>query len=228
MSISNNLKRLRRERNLTQEQVAERLGVTRQAVSGYESDRTRPDVDTLMRLAEIYGTDLNNLLYGPEGEQKKLRHFRITAWIILGISVFLALASAVVYWSGHVFLPPLQDGVVTTELKAIMERRMLLDDIWCAFDGINLTLTGLGLLVLLVLLLTLRCTIPWKEKLIFTGIWAGGIYVVTLPFALTDPLFSPVNYLFTPWFLTARIAFFLLIVLIVDFIRTRRRKGKTE
>ena len=228
MSISDNLKRLRQERNLTQEQVAERLGVTRQAVSGYESGRTRPDVDTLMRLAEIYGTDLNRLLYGPEGEQKKLRCFRIAAWVILGVSVFLALASAVVYWSGHMFLSPLQDGIVTAEMKAIMERRMLLDDIWCAIDGINLTVTGLGALALLVLLLSLRCNVLWKEKLIFAGIWAGGILVVTLPFALTDPVFSPVNYLFTPWLLITRIVFFLLIALAIDFFRTRRRKAKTE
>ena len=228
MSISNNLKRLRQKQNLTQEQVAERLGVTRQAVSGYESDRTRPDVDTLMRLAEIYGTDLDSLLYGPEGEQKKLRGFKIAAWVILSVSVFLALASAVVYWSGHVFLPPLQEGLVSAEMKPIMERRMLLDDIWCAIDGINLTVTGLGLLVLLVLLLALRVAIPWKKKLIFSGIWAGGILVVTLPFALTDPVFNAVNYLITPWLLITRIIFFLLIALAVDFFRAHRRKGKIE
>ena len=224
MSISNNLKRLRQEQNLTQEQVAERLGVTRQAVSGYESDRTRPDVDTLMRLAEIYGTDLDSLLYGPEGEQKKLRGFKIAAWVILSVSVFLALASAVVYWSGHVFLP-LQEGLVSAEMKLVLTRKMLLDKAWNGIDGVNLTVTGLGMLVLLVLLLALRLNVPWKEKLIFAGIWAGGILVVTLPFALTDPVFNAVNYLTTPWLLITRIIFFLLVALAVDFFKLRKRNS---
>ena len=227
MSIAKNLKQLRQERDLTQEQVAERLGVTRQTVSGYESDRTRPDVDTLMRLAEIYGTDLNGVLYGPQDRQRRLRGFVTAAWSVLGISVFLALVSVAVYWWGHMFLP-LQEGRVLAEMKPILERKMLLNDIWCAIDGINLTVTGLGLLVLLVLLLALCVNIPWKKKLIFTGIWAGGILAVTLPFALTDPAFGPVNYLFTPGLLITRILFFLLVALAVDFFRARRQKRKPE
>ena len=105
---------------------------------------------------------------------------------------------------------------------------MLLDKAWNGIDGVNLTVTGLGLLVLLVLLLALRLNVPWKEKLIFAGIWVGGIFVVTLPFALTDPVFNAVNYLTTPWLLITRIIFFLLIVLAVDFFRAQRRKGKIE
>ena len=227
MSISKNLKQIRQECGLTQDQVAERLGVTRQAVSGYESDRTRPDVDTLMRLAEIYGTDLDRLLYGLENEQKKRRRIRTAAWSVLGVSVFLALTSAVVYWSSHVFLP-LPQGPVSADMKLILERKMLLDKMWGVIDAINLTVTGLGLLVLLVLLLALHCNVRWKEKLIYVGIWVGSILVVTLPFALTDPVFGAVNYLFTPWHLITRILFFLLISLAVDAFRVRRKKGKSE
>lgn len=43
-SIHENLKQLRRARNLTQEDVADRLGFARQTISSYESGRTQPDV----------------------------------------------------------------------------------------------------------------------------------------------------------------------------------------
>ena len=53
MAINHELRQLRLARGMTQEQAAERLGVTRQALSSYETGRTRPDLDTLLRLAEV-------------------------------------------------------------------------------------------------------------------------------------------------------------------------------
>lgn len=225
MSIAKNLKQIRQERGLTQEQVAEHLCVTRQTVSGYESGRTRPDVDTLVRLAEIYATDLDALLYGPQGQQNRLRRIRTAAWVLLGVSVFLALVSAALYRSVNLFFP-VQEGRVPAELMEVMERRILLNEVWNVIDGLNLTLTGLGALVLLVLLLVLRCYVPWKEKMAFAGIWAGGILVVTLPFALTDGVFGAVNYLITPGLLIARILVVLLIGLGVDLFRSRRKEDR--
>lgn len=53
MSIGSNIRNLREERRLTQEQVAEELGVSFQAVSSWERDEYRPDTDKLIRLAEL-------------------------------------------------------------------------------------------------------------------------------------------------------------------------------
>ena len=53
MSIGENIKRLREERKLTQEQVAEALGITFQAVSSWERDEYKPDTEKLIRLAEV-------------------------------------------------------------------------------------------------------------------------------------------------------------------------------
>ena len=47
MNLGENLRALRQSRGMTQQQAAERLNVTRQTVSGYESNRTRPDIDML-------------------------------------------------------------------------------------------------------------------------------------------------------------------------------------
>ena len=53
MSIGTNIRRYREERKLTQEQVADMLDVTFQAVSAWERDEYKPDTDKLIRLAEV-------------------------------------------------------------------------------------------------------------------------------------------------------------------------------
>lgn len=67
MSLCENILRLRQEAGLTQELLAERLAVTRQALSRWERGETEPDVDTIKRLAEILGTSVTVLLDLPEG-----------------------------------------------------------------------------------------------------------------------------------------------------------------
>lgn len=69
-AVAKNLKRLRTRQGMTQEELAERLHVTRQAVSNWETAKTQPDVETLTVLAEVLGTDANELIYGlrPDGE----------------------------------------------------------------------------------------------------------------------------------------------------------------
>lgn len=66
VSISKNIKRLRGERKLTQEQLAEALHVTRQTVSSWETDRTQPDVPMLAALADALETDIEDLIYGKK------------------------------------------------------------------------------------------------------------------------------------------------------------------
>ena len=63
--IGKNIRDLRNQAGLSQEQLAARLFVTRQTISNYENGRTRPDVEQILRLAEVFGTDANAVLYGP-------------------------------------------------------------------------------------------------------------------------------------------------------------------
>ena len=60
--ISANLNTLRKQRGYSQEEVAEKIGVSRQAVAKWESGETMPDLDNTMALAELYGVSLDNLV----------------------------------------------------------------------------------------------------------------------------------------------------------------------
>ncbi len=62
MSIGSTIKKLRRERDMTQEQLAEYLGITANAVSQWECDRTAPDISQLPLLAYIMNTTTDELL----------------------------------------------------------------------------------------------------------------------------------------------------------------------
>lgn len=65
-SVGARLARLRRSQNITQEGLAERLEVSRQAVSKWESDLTYPETEKLLKLARLYGCTVDYLLTGAE------------------------------------------------------------------------------------------------------------------------------------------------------------------
>ncbi len=67
--ISKNIKRLRNLQNISQEALAERLFISRQAVSSWENDRTQPDIEMIGKLAEIFNVSVEELIYG---EKRKL------------------------------------------------------------------------------------------------------------------------------------------------------------
>lgn len=66
MDINKNIKKMRNEKNLTQEELAQKINVTRQAVSNWENAKTQPDLETLTAIASALEIDLEMLLYGKK------------------------------------------------------------------------------------------------------------------------------------------------------------------
>lgn len=62
MTLGEKLAKARKENNITQEQLADRLGVSRQAVSKWESDVAYPETDKLIRISELFDCSLDYLL----------------------------------------------------------------------------------------------------------------------------------------------------------------------
>ena len=71
LETANRLYELRKKNNLSQEELAEKLGVSRQAVSKWERSEASPDTDNLIALAKIYGLSLDELIYGEKTEEDK-------------------------------------------------------------------------------------------------------------------------------------------------------------
>ncbi|MEL7564647.1 MAG: helix-turn-helix domain-containing protein [Dehalobacterium sp.] len=68
--ISMNLKKLRKTRRYTQEEVADKIGVSRQAVAKWENGETVPDINNCLALAELYGVTLDNLINYSDDKEK--------------------------------------------------------------------------------------------------------------------------------------------------------------
>lgn len=70
MNIGEKLFELRREKNLSQEEVADKLNVSRQTVSKWETNQSVPDFDKIVPLCELYGVGAEELLTGKKPEEK--------------------------------------------------------------------------------------------------------------------------------------------------------------
>lgn len=84
MTMGLRIAALRRKRDMKQDDLAQKLGVSPQAVSKWENDQTCPDISLLPQLAELLGVTVDELLTGkkapqptvqlvPEGERKDLK-----------------------------------------------------------------------------------------------------------------------------------------------------------
>ena len=64
--IGSKIKAARIEKKLTQEQVAELLGVSRQTISNWENEKSYPDIISVIKMSECYDVSLDYLLKGEE------------------------------------------------------------------------------------------------------------------------------------------------------------------
>lgn len=69
--LSENLKKIRKDNNLSQEQLAEMLNVSRQSISKWESSQAYPEMDKLMLICEKFNLNINDLLHNDIREVKE-------------------------------------------------------------------------------------------------------------------------------------------------------------
>ena len=70
MNFASNLQKLRKKENMSQEALAERLDVTRQSVSKWESGASYPEMDKLISICKIFNVDMDTLVNGNVLEEK--------------------------------------------------------------------------------------------------------------------------------------------------------------
>ena len=89
MEFNEKLQKLRKERNLTQEELAEKLFVSRTAISKWESGRGYPGIDSLKTIAKYFHVTIDELIGGEEiitlAEQDKKENHKKYSALICGI-----------------------------------------------------------------------------------------------------------------------------------------------
>ncbi|PFD30211.1 transcriptional regulator [Bacillus cereus] len=72
MNLGSQLKRFRESKSFSQEDVARKVGVTRQAVYKWESNKSYPDIDNLILLSELYEVTIDELIKGSGDAREEL------------------------------------------------------------------------------------------------------------------------------------------------------------
>lgn len=126
-NFSKRLKQLREQSGFTQEQLAEKIGVTRQAVSRWEQGITQPDMEMLVTLSGVLQADAEALVFGKNTKQYQQFQNRylvcLTAALLSAAAVFLAITllgpvikvwvnnhymgNFVYFWAFQLLLPPI-------------------------------------------------------------------------------------------------------------------------
>lgn len=81
VELADRLIKLRRENNLSQEQLAAELGISRQAVSKWERAESSPDLDNIVQLAKLYNISFDELLNTSEYSFNKEKKEQIVKYI---------------------------------------------------------------------------------------------------------------------------------------------------
>ena len=78
MTLGERIYRLRADRNMTQEQLAEKLGVTRQSISKWEGDLVKPEIEKLKAMAKLFEVSLDDLISDEASDKKDKEEKTIT------------------------------------------------------------------------------------------------------------------------------------------------------
>ena len=74
MEIGKQIKKQRQANHWTQEELAEKIYVSRQSVSNWENDKTYPDLESLLRMSILFSTTIDDLVKGDQQEMKEVIH----------------------------------------------------------------------------------------------------------------------------------------------------------
>ncbi len=108
--LSEKIRELRRAKGLSQEELADKLNVSRQAVSKWETGAAVPTTETLVELADYFGVSLDFLLRGdlrtdqtesPSSSKKNLVARRVLGLFLIGAAVLAAVLLTVLRLTGN-------------------------------------------------------------------------------------------------------------------------------
>lgn len=101
MNIADRIQRLRKGRGISQEELADKIGVSRQAVSKWESEQSMPDIEKIILLSDYFDVTTDYLLKGiepaPEIAEKKADARIFT--VIASALNFIGLAVSILIWT---------------------------------------------------------------------------------------------------------------------------------
>ena len=113
MELGNKIKYYRGEKELSQEELAERVYVSRQTISNWENNKSYPDINSIVLLSEIFEISIDNLIKGDveqmkkeiDSEEVKKMNFYATMMAILMLVALISLMPMLKFIGLYAFIP---------------------------------------------------------------------------------------------------------------------------
>ena len=100
MALGERIRDERKKRGLSQEELADILNVSRQAITKWETDRGIPDIANLIRISEEFEISLDELIKGDNSVKRKIIYdSTMKKWHILVVVYLLAIVAYVAYFA---------------------------------------------------------------------------------------------------------------------------------
>ena len=99
MNLADRIQHLRKARGISQEELADQIGVSRQAVSKWESEQSTPDIEKIILLSDYFGTTTDFLLKGIEPVREADRRLNALVFTVAG-TIFnaIGLVASIIIW----------------------------------------------------------------------------------------------------------------------------------
>lgn len=107
MTFGEKLKRLRNDNGMTQEQLAEKIFVTRTAISKWETNNGYPSIDSLKTISNLFGISIDDLISDVDVENKKILDEKIAKrfyFVAIAFLVITVLFTLLAYFLNQPFL----------------------------------------------------------------------------------------------------------------------------
>lgn len=101
-SIGETIATLRKEKGMTQSQLAEKMNVTDKAVSKWERDLSCPDINSISKLADIFGISVEELLKAKKSEYASSKIKNLFNLILKAVAVAMGVAVIVLNILGKI------------------------------------------------------------------------------------------------------------------------------
>ncbi len=121
MNISDRIYELRRSVALSQEEFADKIGVSRQAVSKWESEQSIPDIDKVVKIANFFGVTTDYLLNGIEESRNNINYKDFLPKIATCFN-YIALIIFIfdMYFSGNINPDSISNGIMIRKMLIVI------------------------------------------------------------------------------------------------------------
>lgn len=97
--VGKNIKRYRENKKMTQDDLAAKLSMTRQAISNWETEKTQPDLEMLQKISQILEVSIEEIIYGEKRQRTiTIINNNIVKNVTKGLSFGSALAIVISYF----------------------------------------------------------------------------------------------------------------------------------